>query len=56
MAPGSLSNAFSDRDPPLSKTVGLMADMEKVTMGPFAAQIFGGGGQECVLFRQARAQ
>ncbi|TNY22088.1 thiolase-like protein [Rhodotorula diobovata] len=46
MAPGSLSNAFSDRDPPLSKTVGLMADMEKVTMGPFAAQIFGGGGQE----------
>ncbi|BGP39095.1 hypothetical protein JCM10449v2_003033 [Rhodotorula kratochvilovae] len=46
MAPGSLTNAFSDRDPPLSKTVGLMVDMEKMSTGPFAAQIFGGGGAE----------
>ena len=48
MAPGSLTNAFNDRDPPLSKTVGLMADMDKMTTGPFAAQIFGNGAQECV--------
>jgi len=35
MAPGSLSTIFDDRDPPLSKTVGLMADMEKMGQGPF---------------------
>ncbi|KPV77423.1 uncharacterized protein RHOBADRAFT_51278 [Rhodotorula graminis WP1] len=48
MAPGSLTNAFNDRDPPLSKTVGLMADMDKMTTGPFAAQIFGNGAQEYI--------
>ncbi|GAA5994111.1 uncharacterized protein JCM10292_001878 [Rhodotorula paludigena] len=46
MAPGSLSTIFDDRDAPLSKTVGLMNDMEKFSSGPFAAQIFGNGGQE----------
>jgi hypothetical protein len=35
MAPGSLSTMFDDRDPPLSKTVGLMADMEQMGQGPF---------------------
>lgn len=51
MAPGSLSTIFDDRDAPLSKTVGLMNDMEKFSSGPFAAQIFGNGGQECVADR-----
>ncbi|KWU47484.1 thiolase-like protein [Rhodotorula sp. JG-1b] len=46
MAPGSLTNAFSDRDAPLSKTVGLMSEMGKMSNGPFAAQIFGNGGEE----------
>ena len=48
MAPGSLTNAFSDRDAPLSKTVGLMSEMGKMSNGPFAAQIFGNGGEESV--------
>ncbi|GAA5823695.1 hypothetical protein JCM11251_000729 [Rhodosporidiobolus azoricus] len=46
MAPGSLGNAFSDREAPLSKTVGLMQDMELFTTGPFAAQIFGNAADE----------
>ncbi|BGP15253.1 hypothetical protein JCM10213_000704 [Rhodosporidiobolus nylandii] len=46
MAPGSLTNAFSDRDPPLSRTVGLMAEMGLMGQGPFAAQIFGNAGAE----------
>lgn len=37
MAPGSLSTIFDDRDPPLSKTVGLMADMEQMGQGPFGS-------------------
>lgn len=49
MAPGSLQTIFDDRDPPLSKTVGLLADMECLTGGPMAAEIFGSGGEECVL-------
>ncbi|POY74114.1 putative Propanoyl-CoA C-acyltransferase [Rhodotorula taiwanensis] len=55
MAPGSLTNAFSDRDPPLSKTVGLMSEMGKMSQGPFAAQIFGNGGDEyCQKFGATR--
>ncbi|GAA6012312.1 hypothetical protein JCM8202_003281 [Rhodotorula sphaerocarpa] len=46
MSPGSLQNAFNDRDAPLSKTVGLINDMGKMSIGPFAAQIFGNGGEE----------
>ncbi|GAA5851465.1 hypothetical protein JCM5353_002576 [Sporobolomyces roseus] len=48
MAPGSLATIFDDRDAPLSKTVGLMADMDQMGQGPFAAQIFGNGGEEYV--------
>ncbi|CEQ42872.1 SPOSA6832_04753 [Sporobolomyces salmonicolor] len=46
MAPGSLATIFDDRDPPLSKTVGLMAELGQMGKGPFAAQIFGNGGEE----------
>ncbi|GAA5902282.1 hypothetical protein JCM6882_000491 [Rhodosporidiobolus microsporus] len=46
MAPGSLTNTFSDRDAPLSKTVGLMSDMNQFGNGPFAAQIFGNAAAE----------
>lgn len=35
MAPGSLATIFDDRDAPLSKTVGLMADMDQMGQGPF---------------------
>ncbi|GAA6012058.1 hypothetical protein JCM10207_005113 [Rhodosporidiobolus poonsookiae] len=48
MAPGSLQNAFSDREPPLSKTVALISDMELTTDGPFAAQIFGNAASEYI--------
>lgn len=37
MAPGSLATIFDDRDAPLSKTVGLMADMDQMGQGPFGS-------------------
>ncbi|SCV70780.1 BQ2448_3542 [Microbotryum intermedium] len=46
MAPGSLTNTFSDRSPPLEKTIELMNDVVGVGAGPFAAQIFGNGAEE----------
>ncbi|GAA6041870.1 hypothetical protein JCM8097_004518 [Rhodosporidiobolus ruineniae] len=48
MAPGSLQTVYQDRDAPLSKTVGLMADMDLMSNGPFAAQIFGNAAEEYI--------
>ncbi|GAA96269.1 uncharacterized protein L969DRAFT_43785 [Mixia osmundae IAM 14324] len=46
MAAGSLSATFEDRTNPLEKTIELMGDVVGISAGPFAAQIFGNGGQE----------
>ena len=46
MAPGSLGSAWDDRANPLEKTIGLMSETVGMGRGPFAAQIFGGGGNE----------
>lgn len=46
MAAGSLGSNFNDRAPPLEKTIGLTAEIGGFGDGPFAAQIFGNGGEE----------
>lgn len=46
MAPGSLSNNFNDRTNPLDKTLETMSTTVGMSNGPFAAQIFGNGGNE----------
>lgn len=46
MEPGSLAAKYTDRANPLEKTIELMADVVGISTGPFAAQIFGNGGNE----------
>jgi len=46
MQAGSLKNHFDDRTNPLDKTMQTISDTVGITAGPFAAQIFGNGGDE----------
>ena len=46
MTPGSLSAAFSDRTNPLDKTLEVVGEIGSSSHGPFAARVFGGGGEE----------
>jgi len=46
MAAGSLSANFQDRTNPLDKTMQVVRETVGTTSGPFAAQIFGNGGEE----------
>ncbi|KAK4057875.1 hypothetical protein OIO90_001094 [Microbotryomycetes sp. JL221] len=46
MAPGSLNAVFADRAPPMEKTIAMTAELGGFGEGPFAAQIFGNGGEE----------
>jgi sterol carrier protein 2 len=46
MAAGSLGSNFNDRAPPLEKTISMTAELGGFGDGPFAAQIFGNGGEE----------
>jgi sterol carrier protein 2 len=46
MAAGSLSANFQDRTNPLDKTLQVVHETVGTTSGPFAAQIFGNGGEE----------
>ena len=47
MAPGSLGSAFTKSTAPLDKTV-IVTNEGMGGQGPFAAQIFGNGGEEYV--------
>lgn len=46
MQAGSLKNHFDDRTNPLDKTMQTIHDTVGISSGPFAAQIFGNGGDE----------
>ncbi|KAK9897152.1 thiolase-like protein [Cystobasidium minutum MCA 4210] len=46
MAPGSLANAFNDRTNPLDKTLEVVGEIGSSSHGPFAARVFGSGGEE----------
>lgn len=46
MAPGSLANAFNDRTNPLDKTLEHVGEIGSSSHGPFAARVFGSGGEE----------
>lgn len=46
MAAGSLAAAFSDRTNPLDKTLQSVGENGSSSHGPFAARVFGSGGEE----------
>ena len=46
MQPGSLTAAFSDRELPLLRHLGALAELYEPTGAPFAAQLFGNAGRE----------
>lgn len=46
MAAGSLSAAFNDRTNPLDKTLEVVGEIGSSSHGPFAARVFGSGGEE----------
>lgn len=48
MSAGSLGSTYKDRTNPLDRTLSMMNETEGLQKGPFAAQIFGNGGQEYV--------
>ncbi|NUT32176.1 MAG: lipid-transfer protein [Hamadaea sp.] len=46
MQPGSLTMAFPDRELPLLRHLGALAEIYEPTSAPFAAQLFGNAGRE----------
>jgi acetyl-CoA acetyltransferase len=46
MQPGSLTAAFGDRELPLLRHLGALAELYEPTAAPFAAQLFGNAGRE----------
>lgn len=46
MAAGSLGAAFNDRTNPLDKTLEVVGEIGSSSHGPFAARVFGSGGEE----------
>ena len=48
MEAGALTQKYTDRTPPLEMHFDVMNDLQGVTNGPFAAQMFGGAGREYI--------